>query len=512
MGHDRACPRSPTDLLELAHAYGVDDRVRRLARDARPGPGGDHRGGARRHGRRRLRPGAGAGRSGTSSAWRRMLPPCVVVVAGRAGDCCGARRRRRPGRGSGRARGRRRGARLRPGRPLGRARARSTARRIGEATFAVPADLPLGYHTLHATLRRQPRRPPPLIVTPAWLGLPERCRRTRRSWGFATQLYSVRSRRSWGVGDLADLTDLAVWSAPSLGADYVLVNPLHAAEPLAPLEPSPYLPTSRRFFNPLYLRVERIPEYADLPAAERATVDAARGRRARPGSTPPTSIDRDTAWTAKRAALRIVHAVPRSAGRELDYAAFRARQGDALRDYATWSVLAEEHGNDYRAWPADLQDVASRGGRGVRRRRTRTDVDFECWLQWVARRAARSRPRPRPWAPGWRWAPCTTSRSACTPAAPTRGGCGRRTPRGSRSARRPDPFNQIGQNWSQPPWRPDRLEELGYAAVPRPDRAPCCGTPAGSASTTSSGCSGCGGSPRAGRRPRAPTSATTTRR
>jgi 4-alpha-glucanotransferase len=27
----------------------------------------------------------------------------------------------------------------------------------------------------------------------------------------------------------------------------------------------------------------------------------------------------------------------------------------------------------------------------------------------------------------------------------------------------PDPFNQQGQNWSQPPLRPDRLEELGYA-------------------------------------------------
>jgi 4-alpha-glucanotransferase len=26
----------------------------------------------------------------------------------------------------------------------------------------------------------------------------------------------------------------------------------------------------------------------------------------------------------------------------------------------------------------------------------------------------------------------------------------------------PDEFNQLGQNWSQPPWRPDQLEELGY--------------------------------------------------
>ena len=54
----------------------------------------------------------------------------------------------------------------------------------------------------------------------------------------------------------------------------MLVNPLHAAEPVAPIEPSPYLPTSRRFFNPLYLRVERIPEYADLPAADARRVDA----------------------------------------------------------------------------------------------------------------------------------------------------------------------------------------------------------------------------------------------
>jgi 4-alpha-glucanotransferase len=27
----------------------------------------------------------------------------------------------------------------------------------------------------------------------------------------------------------------------------------------------------------------------------------------------------------------------------------------------------------------------------------------------------------------------------------------------------PDAFNQMGQDWSQPPWRPDRLAELGYA-------------------------------------------------
>ena len=57
----------------------------------------------------------------------------------------------------------------------------------------------------------------------------------------------MRSAQSWGIGDLTDLEDLAVWSAAEHGADYVLVNPLHAAEPMPPMEPSPYLPTSRRF-------------------------------------------------------------------------------------------------------------------------------------------------------------------------------------------------------------------------------------------------------------------------
>ena len=191
----------------------------------------------------------------------------------------GARVRRRPGRGVGRARGRQRPAvptRSTTGSSLARSRAAGSARRRSR----VPADLPLGYHPLQAR-SGDTEASAHLIVSPAWLGLPERADR-RRQWGFATQLYSVRSGGSWGLGDLTDLTDLAVWSASELGADYVLVNPLHAAEPLAPLEPSPYLPSSRRFFNPIYLRVERIPEYAALPAA--------RAGRGRPAGRPAAAL------------------------------------------------------------------------------------------------------------------------------------------------------------------------------------------------------------------------------
>ena len=179
-------------------------------------------------------------------------------------------------------------------------------RLVGEASFVVPTGLPLGYHRLH--LRSGDLlTSTSLTVTPDWLGLPEQLG-ARRAWGLAAQLYSVRSRQSWGIGDLTDLTDLAAWSAFRHGADYILVNPLHAAAPTTPMEPSPYLPTSRRFVNPIYLRVEAIPEFAYIRR---------RGRVLRlqndvqSGAKRIDSIDRDAAWAAKRAALAPLRALRR---------------------------------------------------------------------------------------------------------------------------------------------------------------------------------------------------------
>ena len=113
-----------------------------------------------------------------------------------------------------------------------------------------------------------------------------------RSWGFAVQLYSVRSHASWGHGDLHDLADLAAWSGGELGADFVLVNPLHAAEPQPPVSPSPYLPMTRRQISPLYLRIEDIPEYQGLSAGDRAGVEAA-AAPLRAASSTAALIDRD---------------------------------------------------------------------------------------------------------------------------------------------------------------------------------------------------------------------------
>ena len=331
-------------------------------------------------------------------------------------------------------------------------------REVGEATFALPSDLPLGYHSL-CVYTDGVQHDTTLIVTPSWVGLPARLGE-RRLWGLTTQLYSVTSHRSWGVGDLADLGDLAGWAGAEHDADFVLVNPLHAAEPNAPVEPSPYLPTTRRFANPLYLRVEQIPEYAYVDASTRAAIEAI-GAELRSTSASFDRIDRDAAWAAKRAALELVHATDLPPGRALAYDAFRRREGAALDDFASWCALVDEHGADWHTWPEPLRHPSSPSVAEFRSSREAT-IDFHRWLQWVldeqldqtqatARRAGMALGVVHDLAVGVSatgadaWARQDDLARGITVGAP------------------PDAYNQIGQDWSQPPWRPDRLADAAYA-------------------------------------------------
>ena len=278
-----------------------------------------------------------------------------------------------------------------------------------------------------------------------------------RAWGLATQLYSVRSQLSWGIGDLTDLADLAVWSASRHGAGFVLVNPLHAAAPTPPMEPSPYLPTSRRFINPLYLRVEAIAEFAYV--RQRGSIRRARVE-VQALAKKSNRIDRDAAWKAKRSALESVYRVKRSAGRELAYTAYRQREGQSLDDFATWCALAEQYGNDWHQWPEDLQHPAGPAVADFAAEHAKT-VDFHRWLQWqlddqltaaqaTAVQAGMELGVMHDLAVGVdpngadAWALQDVLALGVTAGAP------------------PDEFNQLGQDWSQPPWRPDQLVDHAY--------------------------------------------------
>lgn len=86
-----------------------------------------------------------------------------------------------------------------------------------------PPDLPVGYHRFVDSDGSAPRT---LIVSPGACFLPA----AARTWGWAIQLYSMRSSRSWGIGDLGDLRTFSRWAAQT-GAAMGMVNPLHAPKP-----------------------------------------------------------------------------------------------------------------------------------------------------------------------------------------------------------------------------------------------------------------------------------------
>ncbi|MEU1267158.1 4-alpha-glucanotransferase [Streptomyces sp. NPDC005799] len=334
----------------------------------------------------------------------------------------------------------------------------------GEARTSVEG-LPPGVHRLSVAAPDGRTAAAHLLVAPSRLPTP-----TTRSYGLLVQLYSLLSRRSWGMGDLGDLAELSDWAGRALGAGFVQVNPLHAAVPGAPTDPSPYRPSSRRFPDPVHLRVEDVPEYAYVTEREKLRTLLERADRLRASVLEKDAlIDRDAVWELKREALELVREVPLGPGRRAAYADFLAREGEALEDHATWYALAEVHGPDWRSWPAGLRDP--RSAETARARGELMDrVDFHCRLAWLTDSqltAAQRTTREAGMAVGVvhdlavgvhpegadAWAQQEYFAAGMSVGAP------------------PDAFNARGQDWGLPPWRPDRLAESGYEPYRRLLRA-----------------------------------------
>lgn len=341
----------------------------------------------------------------------------------------------------------------------------------GQATFRLPGELPLGWHTLEAVVGDDVRgrtdadphlgalHRATLITTPDRITTADTFS-SRRGWGLAVQLYSTRSSRSWGVGDLADLADLAAQTA-DLGGDYVLSNPLHASVPAPPVVASPYSPSTRRFVHPLYLRIEDIPELAHLdPSARTRVQDLAVHQRF--AADRAGSLDRDSAYADKLVALRLIHEVPLSPARRSAYAAYRAAEGDGLADFSLWCALRTVFEPTHPIW-SDPELVP--GGNTAERYRHELadEIEFHTWLQWLCDQQLEAAQRTadtagmrmgvmqdlavgadRNNADGWMLQDLLVSTMSV--GAP------------------PDMYNQLGQDWSQSPWHPRRLAETGYRA------------------------------------------------
>ena len=328
----------------------------------------------------------------------------------------------------------------------------------GSLTLTLPDDIPAGYHTLRVNagpLHGEAR----LICAPARIPLPPAIVEKQR-WGWMAQMYSIRSAESWGVGDYSDLKLLLTDAAEKSHADFMLINPIHATAPVEPLEPSPYLPESRRFMNVTYIRPQDIEEYAGLDEEAKAEVERLHAEVA-PDNDNADELDINSAWWHKRQALQLVFKVPRSTERQAAFEAFKEAAGPDLRAFAAWSVAFQMWGAPWEStWFAETNRDSPEVAELMRDHADM--VDFECWLQWIADEqvtAAQTAARESGMALGlmqdmavgvhslgsdvW-WNPERFAVGSVTVGCP------------------PDFYNQQGQDWGQPPFNPNYLAKTGY--------------------------------------------------
>lgn len=301
----------------------------------------------------------------------------------------------------------------------------------------LPANLPFGYHSLRPDSGSRPVR---VIVCPDRCWLPE----DLRAWGWSVQLYALRSRESWGIGDLHDLSVLAEWSANELGAGMLMINPLHAATPVVPVQPSPYYPSSRMYRNPLYLRIE------DIPGAQESACDIEGIASMAKRLNSQRLIDRDAVFQLKMDALACLW---KTAKPDPAFDSYCARESADLERFAAFCVLAEKFGGGWQNWPAEYRHPNASGVRAfVKEHGDR--VRFHMWVQWlIDQQLARSS-----WslavmqdlpigvdgggADAWAWQDIFAKNVSV--GAP------------------PDLFNTAGQDWGLPPFIPWKLRAAAY--------------------------------------------------
>ncbi len=274
------------------------------------------------------------------------------------------------------------------------AEGRLTARKHQRTALRAAARLPHGYHRVRLTLRNSQREltaeqlqivaPPSCLPVTAMLG-------DRRLFGLNTNLYTVRTRRNWGAGDLGDLTELLGWCA-DIGAAFLGVNPLHALRNRGG-DISPYAPVSRLYRNPLYLDVTTIPEFAISKEAQ-ALVTTAEHRAAVERLRALDRVDYESVMAEKVPVLGALHRTfaerhrDRRTTRGRAYATFCRTQGSALDDFATFLTL-EDHlasdaaqPRDWRRWPAPYRNPRSPEVARFRERFSER-IDFHRWIQFA---------------------------------------------------------------------------------------------------------------------------------
>ncbi|NUP60332.1 MAG: 4-alpha-glucanotransferase, partial [Pseudarthrobacter sp.] len=213
-------------------------------------------------------------------------------------------------------------------------------------------------------------------------------------------------------------------------------------------------------FNPLYIRIEAVPELAYLKPRKRAALERLHAEAA-VLNKEGTRLDRDAVYAAKLEALEMLYHTRRSPARQAAFDEFCRMSGKGLDDFALWSAIREDLAPHDPLWTDPACAIGTAEAEALREKLA-DRIGFHRWLQWIcdeqledAQRAAlRAGMRlgvvhdlavgvDHSSADAW------TLRSVLAPATSV--------------GAPPDMYNQQGQDWGQPPWHPARLAEAGYA-------------------------------------------------
>jgi 4-alpha-glucanotransferase len=346
----------------------------------------------------------------------------------------------------------------------------ATREGVYDGASALTIDTPdfgIGYYDVRVFLngaRGESTSNQTLIVVPSRCVVPSDVLGEQKRMGIFANLYTLRGA-NWGVGDFGDLATLTHWTA-EIGGSFVGLNPLHALLNRGN-DTSPYGPVSRLWKNPIYLEIERVPEYQEMPeVAER--LRASEVLALRESLRAAENVQYEQVWAAKSLALDLLHEAflhrrernathPRVAA----YNEFVAAAEPWLNRYATWMTIAETSRCwNWKEWPAALREPGSDAERrlvGQHQRR----VDFHRWLQFeldrqlgeiagMARRGGMEIGLYQDLAVGSSgtgsdaWANQRLFLSGATIGAP------------------PDAYSDFGQNWGLPPIDPGELRRDRY--------------------------------------------------
>jgi 4-alpha-glucanotransferase len=263
---------------------------------------------------------------------------------------------------------------------------------ITRRRLELAVDLPPGYHELEVRLADVVTRCS-LILSPAECYEPAAIVEGRRLWGISVQLYTVRSRDNWGIGDFADLKQLIRWLAPR-GAGFIGLNPLHALAPADPARSSPYSASSRHFLNILYIAVPAVPEFLECDAAQACVSESAFAQRLSELRAAPL-VDYVGVADLK---FRILELLFRefcdrhlSAGtaRAMEFRSFVAAGGTLLKTHAEFDALDQycratrATPSGWLSWPAEYRQVDGMGARQFAATHPQ-QIEFYLYLQWLA--------------------------------------------------------------------------------------------------------------------------------